>query len=124
MIAFAPSVAGLLGILVAWVAYISSPALPASLAKSFRPLYLFLLNKWYFDELYDVIFVRPYQAIARFLWRNVDEDVIEKMPMGAARLTFQSAIQAARTQTGSIAVYAFTTLIGLVLLISTIVFLG
>ncbi|GBQ90646.1 NADH-quinone oxidoreductase chain L [Acetobacter nitrogenifigens DSM 23921 = NBRC 105050] len=120
-IALLPSVAGLLGIAAAYVFYIVKPELPASVASSFRPLYLFLLNKWYFDELYDRIFVGPYRAIARLLRRN-DEGVIEKAPVGLARLTLGGAVLATRSQTGSIAIYALSMLIGLVALVTTVVF--
>jgi len=122
LIALAPSIAGLLGIAVAYVAYMAQPGLPASLARSLRPIYLFLLNKWYFDEAYDLIFVRPYQVLAKVLWKGADVGVIEQVPVGVARLTFGGAVQAARTQSGSIAVYAFTMLIGLVVLITTLLF--
>ncbi|GBQ81544.1 NADH-quinone oxidoreductase chain L [Gluconacetobacter johannae DSM 13595] len=119
LIALMPTFAGVAGILVAYVCYIASPAIPATLAASLRPLYLFLLNKWYFDELYDLIFVRPYRALARLLWKGADEGVIEGIPQGLARMTVGTAGQAVRTQTGSIAVYAFTMLIGLVVLVTT-----
>ncbi|MDG6094579.1 NADH-quinone oxidoreductase subunit L [Acetobacter sp. AN02] len=124
LVSLAPGIAGIVGIFAAWFAYIARPELPGNMARSMRPLYLFLLNKWYFDELYDVIFVRPYRAFARFLWREVDEGAIEKMPLSAARVTMAAAGQAARTQTGSIAIYAFSTLIGLVLLVTAVVFLA
>jgi NADH-quinone oxidoreductase subunit L len=120
LIALVPTVAGIAGILVAYVCYMASPTIPATLANSLRPLYLFLLNKWYFDELYDHIFVRPYRALARLLWKGADEGVIEGIPQGLARITVGTASQAVRTQTGSIAVYAFTMLIGLVVLVSTL----
>ncbi|GBQ72442.1 NADH-quinone oxidoreductase chain L [Ameyamaea chiangmaiensis NBRC 103196] len=122
LIALAPSIAGLLGIAVAYLAYMARPELPASLARSLRPVYLFLLNKWYFDELYDVLFVRPYRALARILWKGADEGVVEQVPVGLARLTVGTAVQAARTQSGSIAIYAFTMLIGLVVLTTTLLF--
>lgn len=121
-IALVPTIAAVAGIAVAYVCYIASPGIPASMARGLRPLYLFLLNKWYFDELYAFIFVRPYRALARFLWKGVDEDVVEGIPEGLARLAAGSAGQAVRVQTGSIAVYAFSMLIGLVVLLSTMLF--
>ncbi|WP_282760859.1 NADH-quinone oxidoreductase subunit L [Komagataeibacter saccharivorans] len=121
-IALVPTFAAVLGIAVAYVCYVASPGIPAALARSLRPLYLFLLNKWYFDELYDVAIIRPYRALARLLWKGADEGVIEAIPEGLARLTSGSAGQAVRVQTGSIAVYAFSMLIGLVVLLSTMLF--
>ncbi|MFT8643997.1 NADH-quinone oxidoreductase subunit L [Gluconacetobacter sp.] len=120
LIALVPTFAGVLGILVAYLCYVASPTIPASFATSLRPIYLFLLNKWYFDELYDHLFVRPYRALANLLWKGADEGVIEGIPQGLARMTAGTAAQAVRTQTGSIAIYAFTMLIGLVVLVSTL----
>ncbi len=117
-ISWLPTVTSGLGILLAYVMYMLVPALPARLATTFRPVYLFLLNKWYFDELYDVLFVRPAQALARFLWHTGDEKLIDGMPNGAASLMAGGSAQVVKIQTGSIAVYAFTMLIGLVVMIS------
>jgi NADH-quinone oxidoreductase subunit L len=117
-IAWLPTVTSGLGILLAYVMYMLAPGLPARLAANFRPVYLFLLNKWYFDELYDFLFVRPTLALGRFLWHTGDEKVIDGMPNGMASLTASGTAQVVKLQTGSIAVYAFTMLIGLVVLIS------
>lgn len=118
-IALVPTITALLGVAAAVFAYRLRPQLPAQLAQRFQGLYLFLLNKWYFDELYDRIFVRPYRVLARLLWHVGDETIIEGVPEGMVRLTAGGSVQAVRIQTGSIAVYAFTMLIGLVVLIST-----
>ncbi len=72
-----PTVVGVLGIALAYVFYIRRPELPGEMAARFRPLYLFLLNKWYFDELYDFLFVRPALAIGRILWRKGDGAIID-----------------------------------------------
>ena len=118
-ISLIPTVLSVLGIVAAVYAYRVKPALPARLARQFQGLYLFLLNKWYFDELYDRVFVRPYRVLARLLWHVGDEGIIQGVPEGMARLTAGGSAQAIRIQTGSIAVYAFTMLIGLVVLMST-----
>ncbi len=91
---------------------------PAKLAGAFQPVYQFLLHKWYFDELYDFLFVRPAMWLARTLWHVGDERLIDGMPNGAAALAAGGSAQVVKIQTGSIAVYAFTMLIGLVVLIS------
>ncbi|MCQ8241401.1 NADH-quinone oxidoreductase subunit L [Rhizosaccharibacter radicis] len=119
LIALVPTILSFLGVAVAFVCYMLKPEIPAQLARSMRPLYLFLLNKWYFDELYDRLFVRPYRALARLLWHVGDETVIDGVPRGLARLTVGGSSGIVRIQTGSIAVYAFTMLIGLVVLLST-----
>jgi NADH-quinone oxidoreductase subunit L len=114
----APSVVGLLGIVTAYVFYMFVPSVPGRLATIFRPVYLFLLNKWYFDELYDRIFIRPYIALSRILWQVGDATIIDGIPNGIAELTGDGSAQVVKLQTGSIAVYAFTMLIGLVVLVS------
>ena len=123
-ISLVPTVLAVLGVLVAVFAYRLRPALPGQLARRFRGLYLFLLNKWYFDEIYDAILVRPYRRLAGLLWHVGDEGIIQGVPEGMARLTAGGSVQAVRIQTGSIAVYAFTMLIGLVVLISTFLIFG
>ena len=113
-----PTLVGLAGIALAYVMYVFVPALPARMAAAAPALYRIVLNKWYFDELYDRIFVRPAQRLARVLWHVGDETLIDGMPNGIASLAADGSAQVVRIQTGSIAVYAFTMLIGLVLLVS------
>jgi NADH-quinone oxidoreductase subunit L len=112
-----PIVTAVAGIALAWVMYIANPLLPVRLASSFRPIYLFLLNKWYFDELYNAIIVRPIMCIARGFWKIGDEAMIDGVPNGLAELTAGTSRQAVKIQTGSLAVYAFVMLIGVVVLI-------
>ena len=72
-----PHGADLVGIAVAVTFYVFAPALPARLSQNFGGLYRFVLNKWYFDELYDAIFVKPTLRIAKFAWHFGDEQVID-----------------------------------------------
>ena len=118
LIALLPTVLGLLGIGLAYLFYWFRPELPVRLANAFPAAYQFLLNKWYFDELYDRIFVRPANALARVLWQVGDATIIDGVPNGLAALTTEGSGQIVKLQTGSLAVYAFTMLIGLVVLIS------
>jgi NADH-quinone oxidoreductase subunit L len=118
LVSFAPTVLGLLGIGLAYVMYMVVPTLPARVAGTFQGVYRFLLNKWYFDELYERIFIRPYIALARLLWQVGDTTIIDGIPNGVAALTGDGSAQIVKIQTGSIAVYAFTMLIGLVALVS------
>jgi NADH-quinone oxidoreductase subunit L len=113
----APLVFALAGIALAYVMYIANPLLPVRLAQSFGGIHRFLLNKWYFDELYDAIFVRPAIRLARLLWQVGDATLIDGVPNGLAELTSDSSRQAVRIQTGSLAVYAFVMLIGVVVLV-------
>jgi len=118
IVSWLPTIVGLLGIGLAVVMYVLLPTLPARLAGAFAPVYRFLLNKWYFDELYDFLFVRPTNALARILWQVGDATIIDGVPNGLAAMTTDTSNQVVKIQTGSIAVYAFTMLIGLVVLVS------
>ncbi len=114
----APTVAGVAGIALAYVLYMFAPGIPGKLAQSFGGLYRFLLNKWYFDELYDAIFVKPTRSLARAFWKTGDVRLIDGMPNGAASLAVDAARGAVKLQTGRVANYAFTMIIGLVAFIS------
>jgi NADH-quinone oxidoreductase subunit L len=106
------------GILLATYMYLLNPHLPIRLAQRYRPIYLFLLNKWYFDELYDRILVRPCLCLARGFWRIGDATIIDGVPNGLASLTAGFSRGATRIQTGSLALYAFVMLIGVVALVA------
>ncbi len=116
-VSLAPTVLGAIGIATAYLFYMFAPGIPGALAARFGFVYRFLLNKWYFDELYAVVFVRPCLALARALW-GVDRDVIDGMPNGIASLTVAGSGRMVKLQTGSIANYAFTMLIGVVVLVA------
>ena len=118
LIGILPTATGVLGIALAFLFYIVNPALPVWLAARFAPIYRFLLNKWYFDELYNFLFVRPALWLARELWQVGDAQIIDGVPNGLASMAEGGSVQVVRLQTGSIAVYAFTMLIGLVVLVS------
>ena len=119
----APTVLGIAGIALAYLLYLAMPGVPARLAASMQPLYRFVLNKWYFDELYDAVIVRPMMYAARVLWQTGDATIIDGVPNGLAALTTDNAGRVSRLQTGSIAAYAFTMLIGLVALLSVFLLL-
>ncbi len=106
------------GFALAWLYYIRMPWLPELTARIFRPVYLFLLNKWYFDELYDWLFVRPTMAIGRFLWKRVDGSVIDGTVDGTARSVAWATGKAVRLQTGYVYHYAFVMLIGVAALLT------
>ena len=118
VVSFLPTIVAVLGIALAYLMYVAVPTLPARLADAVPGVYRFVLNKWYFDELYNRIFVQPANVLARVLWQVGDARMIDGVPNGVAALTVDGSRQAVRIQTGSIAIYAFTMLVGLVLLIS------
>ncbi|HYZ40889.1 MAG TPA: NADH-quinone oxidoreductase subunit L, partial [Stellaceae bacterium] len=123
VIAYLPLFAGILGIGTAYVFYMVDPGIPARLAARYRALYLFLLNRWYFDELYDWLFVRPAMVIGDGLWRSGDGAVIDGFgPDGVAAVTRDLARQASRLQTGYLYHYAFAMMIGLVALVTWYLF--
>ncbi|MCC7428283.1 MAG: NADH-quinone oxidoreductase subunit L [Alphaproteobacteria bacterium] len=114
-----PLVCALSGIALAYVFYLLRPELPGLIAARFQGLYRFLLNKWYFDELYDAIFVRPSMALGRVLWKGGDGAVIDGLgPDGVAAATRAVAARAVRAQTGFVYHYAFVMLAGLVALVT------
>ena len=122
LIGILPTATGVLGIALAYWFYMVNPAIPAQLATRFAPIYRFLLNKWYFDELYDFLFVRPAIYLAKEFWQVGDATIIDGVPNGLASLAEGGSEQIVRIQTGSIAVYAFTMLIGVVALVSLFLF--
>jgi NADH-quinone oxidoreductase subunit L len=115
----APVVAGLAGIAVAVQLYLRRTDLPRALALRNWPLYQFLLNKWYFDELYDLVLVRPAMRLGRLLWKGGDGRVIDGFgPDGIAATVIDLARRAAALQTGYLYHYAFAMLIGVAALVS------
>ncbi|GGB60527.1 NADH:ubiquinone oxidoreductase subunit L [Roseibium aquae] len=120
-----PFVAMLGGLLVAYHFYIRSPETPKRLAEQHSGLYQFLLNKWYFDELYDFLFVRPSMWIGRQLWKKGDGTVIDGFgPNGIAARVQNVTTWVVRLQTGYLYHYAFAMLIGVAALITWSMFTG
>jgi NADH-quinone oxidoreductase subunit L len=110
----AATVVMLLGLFGAWLAYIRSTDLPRKFTTTFDALYDFIAHKWYFDELYHLLFVRPAFAIGRLLWHRGDEKTIDRFgPNGSAWLVQIGSRAAARLQTGYVYTYAFVMLLGL-----------
>jgi NADH-quinone oxidoreductase subunit L len=113
-----PLCAAIAGIAVAFVMYIAAPRLPERMAEAVPAAYQFVLNKWYFDALYDFLFVRPTFWLARTFWQVGDATLIDGVPNGLAELTSDGSKQVVKIQTGSLALYAFVMLIGVVCLIA------
>ncbi len=114
-----PFVAMLVGFVMAVWFYIWNPSLPARLAENQRPLYLFLKNKWYFDELYNAVFVHPALWIGKQLWKRGDGNVIDGSLNGVAMgfVPFVTRL-AGRAQSGYIFTYAFAMVIGIAVLVT------
>jgi NADH-quinone oxidoreductase subunit L len=104
-----------IGLFLAWNSYIRNTTLPARFVAQFKLLHQFLYNKWYFDELYNILFVKPAFAIGRFFWKRGDEGTIDRFgPDGAAALVAGGTRLAVRLQSGYVYGYAFVMLLGLV----------
>jgi len=110
----APGIVMIIGFLIALQAYIRNTSIPARFTAQWGVLHRFLYNKWFFDELYDVIFVRPSMALGRFFWKRGDEKTIDRFgPNGAAGLARAGNVITARLQSGFLYTYALVMLLGL-----------
>ena len=102
-----------LSIPIAYYLFVKNKNLPSQIASVNKPLYQFLLNKWYFDELYDVLFVRPSKNIGLFLWKIFDIKLIDGFgPDGISALIKKCSLKANKFQSGFIYQYAFVMLLG------------
>lgn len=115
----APFVAMIVGFLFAYQFYIRSPETPVRLAAQHRSLYAFLLNKWYFDEVYDFLFVRPAKRLGHFLWKKGDGWLIDGFgPDGVSARVIDVTSRVVKLQTGYLYHYAFAMLIGVAALVT------
>ncbi len=122
-IAYLPTIMMAIGAYVAYVFYVQRPYIPVELARQHQMLYQFLLNKWYFDELYDLIFVRPAKRIGRFLWKVGDGYIIDGFgPDGVSAWVLDVTRNVVKLQTGYLYHYAFAMLIGVAGLITWFMF--
>ncbi|WP_181377205.1 NADH-quinone oxidoreductase subunit L [Pontivivens insulae] len=115
----APFFAMLFGLLGAWIMYIRRPEMPANMAAAFPSAYNFLLNKWYIDEVYNVLFVRPTMWLGSFLWKKGDGATIDGGINGLAMgiVPFLTRL-AGRAQSGYVFHYAFAMILGLAAIIT------
>ncbi|ALG61272.1 MULTISPECIES: NADH-quinone oxidoreductase subunit L [Citromicrobium] len=109
------TIAMLLGLAIAWLSYIRNPKLPEAAAEQLGPIYRFFLNKWYFDELYNFLFVKPAFWLGRVFWKVLDIGIIDRFgPDGAAWVVRQGSVGAKRFQSGMLNTYALIMLLGVV----------
>jgi len=114
-----PMAAMALGFIVSWNMYIRRTDIPVQLAKTHSALYQFLLNKWYFDELYDYVFVRTSKWLGKKLWTIGDTKIIDGLgPNGVAARVVDLAKRASALQSGYLYHYAFAMLIGIAAFVS------
>ncbi|HEV7370883.1 NADH-quinone oxidoreductase subunit L [Arenibaculum sp.] len=120
-----PFVVAIAGIVLAYVCYVLRPDLPGRVASALPAVYRLFYNRWYFDELYDRVFVRPSLALGRGLWKSGDGAIIDGIgPDGIAAATRGLSQRAVRLQSGYVYHYAFAMVIGVVLLVSWFYFFG
>jgi NADH-quinone oxidoreductase subunit L len=118
-VAWLPTAMMAAGFALAYIAYIAVPTLPAWTVRTFKPIHAFLYNKWYFDELYDWIFVRPFKWLSRMLWKTGDGRIIDGLgPDGISARVIDITNRVVRLQTGFVYHYAFVMLIGIALMVS------
>ncbi|HEV7278124.1 MAG TPA: NADH-quinone oxidoreductase subunit L [Devosiaceae bacterium] len=113
------TIAMLIGFVAAWWMYIRDPAMPGRIAAANPGLYQFLLNKWYFDELYNFLFVRPAKWVGTVLWRQFDDSLIDRtLVEGLGDRVRGVTTQVVRLQSGYLYHYAFVMLIGIAVLLT------
>jgi NADH-quinone oxidoreductase subunit L len=112
-----------LGFIGAYIAYIAKPDIPAKFVATFSSLHQFVYRKWYFDELYDAIFVKPAFALGKLFWQAGDVGIIDRFgPNGVADAVARGSVAAKRMQTGYLNTYALIMLLGLIAAITFVLF--
>ncbi len=120
-----PTTVAVIGIALAYYLYMLRPGIPSALAKRFEPIYLFSLNKWYFDELYNFLFVRPCKYLGYSLWKQGDGGVIDGIgPDGIASVAGNIAKRFVKLQSGYLYHYAFLMLVGVAVIITWFLIIG
>lgn len=120
-----PLLAGLVGLGASWLFYIQSPGLPGAVVRAFKPIHQLFFRKWYFDEIYDALLVKPAFVLGRVFWKAGDGAIIDRLgPDGVAATSIGIARKASRLESGYVYHYAFVMVIGVVALVSWYVFGG
>ncbi|UVI38946.1 NADH-quinone oxidoreductase subunit L [Qipengyuania spongiae] len=123
LVKLAATIVMLIGLLFAWLFYIRDTSRPEKAAGQLGPIYRFVYNKWYFDELYNFLFVRPAFWIGRLFWKRGDEGTIDRFgPNGAAWVVQQASALASKVQSGYVYSYALVMLLGLVAAVTWVLF--
>lgn len=123
VVKYTPLVLGVIGLLAGYIVFAKRRGLAEGAARAFGPVYTFLRRKWFFDELYAFIFVRPGMRAADMLWRFVDVKIIDRfLPGGAASAAKTGACAVSRAQSGLVYDYALLMLAGLAVCIAAMTF--
>ena len=122
LVKYAAFIVMVLGFLGAFYAYMKRTDIPAKTVEQLGPIYTFVFNKWYFDELYNFLFVKPAFWFGRLFWKRGDEGIIDRFgPDGAAWVVDRGAGLAKKVQSGYLYSYALVMLIGLVAAITWVI---
>ena len=123
LVKYAAFIVMLIGLFVAWLAYIKNTSIPGKTAEQLGPIYRFLYNKWYFDELYHYLFVVPAFWLGRQFWKLGDVGTIDRFgPNGVAWVVEKGSVGARKFQTGYLYSYALVMLLGLVAAVTWVLF--
>ena len=114
LVKISPMIVGVVAIALAYVFYLVKTNWPQRLANAFPPLYKLSLNKWYFDEIYDAIFVKPTKKLGEFLWKIIDVKIVDGAPNGVAAICKFMSCKVSKIQSGLIYNYALWMVIGVV----------
>ena len=112
----------LISIPIAYYLFVKDKSVPYQIVQSNKPLHNFLINKWYFDELYDVLFIQSSKKLGLFFWKVIDVKIIDKFgPDGVSLLIKNLSLKASKFQSGFIYQYAFMILLGFSLLLTFLI---
>ena len=115
LVSFTPTIVMLVGLGIAWNNYVRDPGAPGRMVATLPGVHRFLMHKWYFDELYAFLFIRPAFRVGRFFWHRGDERTIDRFgPHGAAVLVGAGNRVTARFQSGFVTSYALVMMLGLI----------
>jgi len=117
LVKISPLIVGVVAIALAYVFYLVKKDWPAKLANALKPLYKLSLNKWYFDEIYEAILVKPTKKLGNFLWKIIDMKIVDGLPNGAAAFCKIMAGRVSKLQTGYLYSYSMWMILGLISLL-------
>ena len=103
----------IISIPISYYLFVKNKNIPNQIIESNKPIYNFLINKWYFDELYNIIFIQSSKKIGLFFWKTIDIKIIDKLgPDGISSFIKNLSLKASKFQSGFIYQYAFMMLLG------------
>ena len=118
-----PTIAGGLGIILGFICYMFIPSIPAAVSKLFKPLYVLFFRKWFFDEIYDVVFVKTAQKMGNVFWKRGDGQIIDGLgPNGVALVSQKISGLLSKFQTGFVFQYAFMMMIGVIAIVTWVAY--